>query len=94
MASFTTRVELHRAIDADYATLHTAMARQGFSRTIQSDAGQAYHLPTAEYDISANLAASDILARARLAASQTGKAASVLVTEATRRTWDNLPLVS
>ena len=50
MAQFTTRVELHRATGEDYSSLHSAMEYQGFSRTIRSDDGIIYILPTAKYD--------------------------------------------
>ena len=36
MASFTTRVELHKAYESDYEVLHAAMGREGFTRTINS----------------------------------------------------------
>jgi hypothetical protein len=49
MASFITRVELHSATHSDYETLHSEMGREGFLRTIVSDQGVRYHLPTAEY---------------------------------------------
>lgn len=55
MARFTTRVELHYADDDDYETLHAAMEDEGFYRTITSDDGIAYHLPTAEYNRDGNL---------------------------------------
>lgn len=46
----TTRVELHGAVSsADYEALHTAMASQGFSRTIRGSDGFRYQLPTAMY---------------------------------------------
>jgi len=53
--SYTTRVELHDAKTwQDYENLHSEMAREGFARTITSDEGIEYELPTAEYVINAN----------------------------------------
>ena len=66
MAQFTTRVELHRATGEDYSSLHSAMEYQGFSRTIRSDDGIIYILPTAEYDRAGdNLTRTQVLNDAR-----------------------------
>lgn len=91
MASFTTRVELHGAItQQDYANLHAAMERQGFTRLIQSDQGTWYHLPTAEYNYEGSGTVEQVLNAASAAASSTGCSHSILVSEATRRMWLNL----
>jgi hypothetical protein len=90
MTSFTTRVELHGALSADYEKLHEAMRRQGFFTAITSDKGTTYYLPTAEYDFVGNLSRTDVLDKAKVAAATTGKAYSVLVTESAGRTWHNL----
>ncbi len=50
MAAYTVRVEMHGASEAEYETLHIRMANAGFSRTITDDKGQAWHLPSAEYN--------------------------------------------
>jgi hypothetical protein len=91
MTSFTTRVELHGATYQDYETLHAAMEREGFSRIIRSDAGQWYHLPTAEYDRSGDLTRAQVIESAKRAAAATRKGFAVLVTESASRTWFNLP---
>jgi hypothetical protein len=93
MAAFTTRVELHSAIYQDYVTLHAAMERRNFSRTIRGDNGRTYHLPTAEYVSSGNIDRMGVLALAQAAVRETGKSGSILVTEATAWQWDNLPSV-
>jgi hypothetical protein len=90
MAQFTVRVELHDAQWTDYNTLHAAMERQGFSRSIRSDDGQIYQLPWAEYDRDVNLTSMQVLAGAQNAAIATGKRYSVLVTEAKNRAWSGL----
>jgi hypothetical protein len=90
MASFTTRVELHNANYNDYLGLHAGMERRQFHRIIQSDGGQLFHLPTAEYDSHGDLGVGDVLELAKAAASETGKSASIIVTEAVRRQWFNL----
>lgn len=90
MAQFTTRVELHNATYNDYETLHREMDRRGFARTIRADNGEVYQLPTAEYDCSATNGRATVLAAAQAAAAQTGKSASILVTESAGRTWSGL----
>jgi hypothetical protein len=90
MASFITRVELHAASERDYENLHVAMRKQGFSRTITSDAGKIYNLPPAEYHLSDNIARSEVLKRAKSAAASTGRSAEVVVVEYTGCSWDGL----
>ena len=87
---FTTRVELHQAGFEDYNRLHQEMALEGFSRTITSDDGRVYHLPTAEYNIDANLTFEQVRDRASRAAAKTHKAYAVLVTEGQVRAWVGL----
>ena len=93
MASFTTRVELHKATAADYAALHQAMEAKGFSRTISSDDGVQYHLPTAEYNRSGTISIEQVRADAVTAAKSTGKTHSVFVSETTCRVWVGLDKV-
>lgn len=93
LATFTTRVELHRAHEDDYDVLHEAMERRGFSRLITSGDGVTYHLPTAEYDYSGNTTRSQILQLAKSAASETNKKYAVLVTESRGRIWSGLQQV-
>ena len=81
-------------IDTDYEKLHAEMAKQGFVRTIVSDDNVTYHLPTAEYNLVANnFTLGQVLEKAKVAAKQTGKENSIIVTEANGRTWHNLPVV-
>lgn len=87
MATFTTRVELHKAYEDDYEVLHSAMEERGFSRYVTSDDGVTYHLPTAEYNYSGNKTRSQVLDLAKAAASETNKKYAVLVTESNGRTW-------
>jgi hypothetical protein len=93
MASFTTRVELHSASYSDYETLHAAMARRGFSRQIAADNGTVYQLPTAEYDKKGDFTKQQVLGLAQAAATETGKAFAVLVTQSESRIWAGLPIV-
>jgi hypothetical protein len=90
MAKFTVRVELHSASYSDYETLHGSMERRGFSRFITSDDGKNYHLPTAEYEKSAEFTRQQVLASAKAATAETGKSFAVLVTESDGRTWIGL----
>lgn len=85
-----TRVELHHASEDDYETLHSAMETEGFERTIVSDQGVKYHLPTAEYYRTANLTRSQVLASAERAAATTGKRYAAIVTESQGVTWNGL----
>jgi hypothetical protein len=94
MASFTIRVELHQASYQDYENLHAAMEKAGFSRSITSDEGKVYHLPTAEYDRESGLTTAQVLEQAKAAANSTGKTNAVLVTEAVRRMWNGLAVTA
>ena len=91
MPLFATRVELHGATEADYNRLHSAMEQRGFSRIITSDDGLRYHLPTAEYLNDHASSIQSALDAAVQAASMTGRPAAVLVSEAQRLSWNNLP---
>ena len=94
MATYMTRVELHAADEDDYETLHDAMEKEGFSRTITSDDGVTYHLPTAEYYRSTTLTRSQVLDSAKGAAAKTGKSYAAVVTESNGVTWNGLNKVS
>jgi len=90
MVNFTVRVELHQAEWSDYQKLHKAMEGKGFSQIITADGGQRYHLPLAEYDGSANLTSQEVVGIAQAVANTTGKANSILVTQAGARSWAGL----
>lgn len=91
MATFTVRVELHHsACGEDYKRLHSAMADEGFRRTITSSDGIKYQLPTAEYNRIASLTKSQVLGSAKRAARTVGKPFSAIVTESAGQTWYNL----
>jgi hypothetical protein len=69
MALFTTRVELHDAPSGTYTSLHEEMAKDGFKRTISWESDPAiYVLPTAEYNLSADLTTQQVLDKAKVAA--------------------------
>jgi hypothetical protein len=88
MASFTTRVELHKATEEDYLALHTAMEIEGFTRTIEGSDGKLYQLPTAEYNrVDDGLTKEQVMEDAKSAASSTGREYWILVTESKARTW-------
>jgi hypothetical protein len=91
MAQFTTRVELHRGNEEDYARLHSAMEQCGFSRTIRGADGNTYTLPTGEYERSGeNLTGEQIHHDAWRAAASVSQRFSVLITEASKITWSGL----
>ena len=94
MARFTTRVELHNTNDDDYKTLHKAMEAEGFSRIIVDSKGVRYHLPTAEYNLVADLTLPQVLDSAERAAAKTKRSASILVTKSNGRLWSKLPPVT
>jgi hypothetical protein len=94
MSMFTTRVELHNATWEDYETLHTAMESAGFSRTITSDDGITYQLPTAEYNVVGNYTIQQVFDAAWTAAGSVGKKYAVLVSEAAKRRWNGLSVVT
>lgn len=94
MATFLVRVELHGASGKDYDVLHVAMERVGFSRTIVSDTGVRYHLPTAEYEAVGNHTREEVLEAAKGAAGTTGKKFGVIVTQSAGQSWSGLPQVT
>ena len=75
MSDFLTRVELHDAKwpDEYISRLHSAMAREGFSRTITDEKGIVYELPVAEYYKSTSENIEQVLERAKKAVTTTGK---------------------
>ncbi|ELI5391002.1 type V toxin-antitoxin system endoribonuclease antitoxin GhoS [Vibrio parahaemolyticus] len=93
MASFTVRIVLHDADWEDYNKLYEEMNKEGFSDEISSNDGTAYELPDGEYTISGNLTKSDVLSKAKNAASKTGEKYAVLVTQSSGRTWYGLKKV-
>lgn len=93
MASFTVRIVLHDADWDDYNKLYEEMGKEGFSDEISSDEGITYEMPDGEYDISGALTKSDVLIKAKSAASKTGKKYAVLVTKSSGRSWYGLKKV-
>jgi hypothetical protein len=93
MSNFTTRVELRDAAAIeDYDKLNEEMAKQGFRKRVQMPGQPVYQLPTGEYNLNDEFASvSQVLERAKSAASTTGKNFSVFVTKADgNREWFNL----
>lgn len=92
MNKFTTRVELHHANHDDYDTLHTAMGKLKFHRTIlDTNTNIRYHLPTAEYNSHGDISLNAVLNLAEKAAASTGKKYSIIVTQSGGRLWTGLP---
>ena len=92
MAKFTVRVELHHVAkrEISYKTLHEAMERLGFSRTLVDSKGVERHLPEAEYFYTGKTTRKKVLKLAKEAVLETGKESSILVTESVGRRWHNL----
>jgi hypothetical protein len=73
------RVELHGAsYPGNYNTLHIAMERAGFTRSIVADNGRAYDLPTAEYTMYGASGVSQAFNLAKGAANSTGYNSTVV----------------
>ena len=66
------------------------MEAEGFQRTITSEDGKTYSLPTAEYYRSTHLSRSQVLDSAKRAADKTKKHYGALVTESSGVTWVGL----
>jgi len=90
MASFTVRIVLHDADWDDYNRLYEEMGKEGFTDEISSDDGITYEMPDGEYNISGTLIRSGVLAKAKSAASKTGRKYAVFVTQSSGRTWYGL----
>ncbi len=86
MSDFLTRLDLHDAKwpDEYSSRLHSAMAREGFSRTITDEKGIVYELPIAEYYKSTSENIEEVLERAKKAATTTGKKLAVIVGDCTK----------
>ncbi|MGV6264529.1 type V toxin-antitoxin system endoribonuclease antitoxin GhoS [Escherichia coli] len=91
MTSFTVRVELRNSRDADYDELHELMEANGFSKTITTDSGNTYYLPSAEYNYKSNTRSKASVAElAESVASQIRKKPKILVTVSNGRFIKNL----
>lgn len=90
MSTFVIRVELHSATWQDYDTLHQEMGKEGFSRTIRSDDGVVYQLPTAEYAATSSGTTAQVLEAAKQAATRTGKSFGVIASQTMNSSWIGL----
>lgn len=93
MASFTVRIVLHDANWDDYNNLYDEMSKEGFTDEISSGDGTTYEMPGGEYDISGTLTRSDVLVKAKSAASKTSKKYAIFITQSSGRTWYGLKKV-
>lgn len=84
MVHFVIRVVLQDAVPEDYERLNLLMMFAGFVRVDQADDGRLYHLPPAEYHTSGRFAGEQVREAAGAAASQTGRAVTVMVHEYTK----------
>jgi hypothetical protein len=91
MANYLACVELYSAAAGDYEMLHRAMELRGFSRKIAGEDGVAYLLPAGSYFVSGTSAMLSVALGAAVdAAKETGKNASVLVTDWQAARWSGL----
>lgn len=90
MPRFTVRVELHDADTwAHYDRLYEYMAQQGFTDILVTDQGR-FKMPPAEYNYEGNATRTEVLAKAKAAASCVVTSYAILVTESAGRTWHGL----
>ncbi|MCP9269865.1 type V toxin-antitoxin system endoribonuclease antitoxin GhoS [Xenorhabdus sp. XENO-1] len=91
MANFTVRVELHNAKSTDYDELHDKMKKKGFKKTISTNDGKEYSLPSAEYNYPSDSKDKyEVCDLAYGIAKTVKKNPSVLVTKSDGRTWRGL----
>lgn len=91
MPRFIVRVELYGGPSwQDYNHLHTAMERRGFVKTITSDKGVVYELPTATYYRDATVSLSEVLKDAKAAADGVWTSASAIAMETNGISWNGL----
>ncbi|MGD0185747.1 MAG: hypothetical protein ABSC25_10930 [Roseiarcus sp.] len=90
MATFITRVELHDATYNSYVQLHGFMVQEGYANSIRGGDGVAYHLPPAEYHLTANCTIEEARAKAARAARKTQKGYAILTSEYSRAAWIGL----
>jgi hypothetical protein len=70
------------------------MEERGYSRTISSDDGKNYQLPTGTYVVpNTNVSLDTALNAAKEAAKETGKSYSIIVADWTRASWNGLAVV-
>lgn len=91
MTWYLARMELHNANSHDYSELHERMEAQGYTRTIRSDSGSSYWLPTAEYELIGEMSCDDAFERAKTAGAGTGKLFGAVVVQYSRAKWYGLP---
>ena len=82
MANYLARVELHKATNDDYETLHEAMKKRGFTRIIISNDRKKYRLPTGTYVVEGtNAPLEQAYTATTAAAAETGKTYWVIVVD-------------
>ena len=87
MQKFMTRVELHRAEPAEYELLHLSMVAYRFQKTIKSDDGKVYSLPSGTYYSQGDLTIAEVRELAQKAAQDTGRNYWVLTLEYSLAAW-------
>ncbi|GAB2877704.1 hypothetical protein GCM10027093_11260 [Paraburkholderia jirisanensis] len=94
MTRYMTRVELHenpnKPTSKDYDKLHAAMEAEDFSRTIKSNDGIVYKLPTAEYFIESNQTTEQVRNHAVDAAKSVWSKYSIITSQAPHSSWIGL----
>ncbi|KAB1230197.1 hypothetical protein [Chryseobacterium viscerum] len=83
MSQFIVRVELHKANQDDYETLHQAMYDEDLFRIIQDDFTKKFYvLPPAEYNYVGDITdKNEVLNKVERAAKKTNRSYSIIVTK-------------
>ncbi|MGZ9027391.1 MAG: hypothetical protein ACXW2U_08975 [Telluria sp.] len=91
MTAFSIRVELHDATSADYAKLADRLAAREVVDVIRNDKGELFKLPPAEYNFEGNATLDNVYEAVCTITATIGRKYAVVVTQAARRMWCNLP---
>ena len=87
MQKFITRVELHGASPGDYELLHVEMASRHFARTVISNDGKSYTLPSGTYVSHGELSVEAVRNLAQQASAITGRDCWVMSAAYTEAAW-------
>lgn len=93
MSKFVVRVELHRASEAIYESLHKKMAAAGYYRQIASDNGVLFFLPTATYEqtFGKDFSAVQIRDHVKPIVNGVWNSSEIFVTKYLEAAWTGLP---
>lgn len=90
MTYFVTRVALKEAPELANAQLQTAMESRKFYRSLTSDDGVEYQLPSGEFFSIGDIGAADVHRLAAGAVASIGRTAAIVVCECASFVWTGL----